>query len=170
VGDADRSGGYEAADVQQVQRYLARQQVGFEAYATVDPMLIADVNASGGATTQDAFVLTRVVAGVPRLEVPAIPALPPAPAPVPLMAMRAAAAPTSTPEDLAKSVPMITTLAEDTTWKRSDWAQDLSQRLADLGTQGSDSSGTSTSRGAARTASGAGGGLIGQLARGLLRR
>ncbi|MCU0869494.1 MAG: hypothetical protein MUF30_07800 [Burkholderiales bacterium] len=76
VGDADADGRYTAADTALIQRFVARQIAGFDPWRSIDAVLVADVNDSGTATAQDAFVMQRVAAGLLRLEIPVIPAAP----------------------------------------------------------------------------------------------
>jgi hypothetical protein len=74
LGDGSGNGAYNTADVQRLQRVVSRLDSGFAAWPNVDPVLVGDVNASGTLTSTDASVLLRRVQGVPRAEIPALPA------------------------------------------------------------------------------------------------
>jgi VCBS repeat-containing protein len=73
VGDASGNAGYSTLDVARMDRVLVHLDTGFGAYPMVDPLIIGDVSASGGFTTQDEDLLWQQVNGVNQPEIPAIP-------------------------------------------------------------------------------------------------
>ncbi|MCM8594071.1 cohesin domain-containing protein [Accumulibacter sp.] len=80
LGDTSGDASYGTLDAQKVQRVLVRLDSGFAAYPNVDPLLVADVNASGTLTSIDASRLLQEVgylsgaSSTDRLEIPPIPA------------------------------------------------------------------------------------------------
>lgn len=71
---------YSSADIILVQRMIGTLITGFSAYQNADPLLIADVNASGTLSSTDIIVLQRVIGTIPVTQIEPLPGVP-APAP-----------------------------------------------------------------------------------------
>jgi hypothetical protein len=54
LGDTSGDASYSTLDGQRIQRVLVKLDSGFAAYANVDPLIIADINASGYLSSIDA--------------------------------------------------------------------------------------------------------------------
>jgi hypothetical protein len=73
-GDATRDAGYGSADLQRLQRVVAKQDKGFGEWALVDPAVIGDVSGNGVFDSADATLFFREISGIDRPEIPPIPA------------------------------------------------------------------------------------------------
>ncbi|MBE2260556.1 MAG: cadherin-like domain-containing protein, partial [Rhodobacteraceae bacterium] len=79
LGDTSGDGAYGTLDGQRIQRVLVKLDSGFAAYANVDPLIVADINASGSLTSIDASRVLQEVSYLTgastadRLEIPPIP-------------------------------------------------------------------------------------------------
>jgi hypothetical protein len=80
-GDSSGNAAYSSLDVQQLQRVIVKSDVGFAAWANVDPVVIADIAGGGSLNSLDATrllqeisFLTGVAGSIDRPEIPPIPA------------------------------------------------------------------------------------------------
>ncbi len=77
VGDADASKGYDALDIQRLQRVVARLDSGFATYPQLDPAILGDTTGDGSLNSLDAQRLQQKVAGLPQPTIPPLPTPPP---------------------------------------------------------------------------------------------
>ena len=72
-GDASGNAAYETLDVEKIQRIVVQADTGFAAWSQIDPLIVADINASGAITSIDASRVFQELSGNDRPEIPPIP-------------------------------------------------------------------------------------------------
>lgn len=73
LGDTTANGGYSAADATRALRIATGLDTGFASYQLLDPVIIADVNATSTITSTDATRLLQEAVGIDRPEIPNLP-------------------------------------------------------------------------------------------------
>ncbi|MCA9249481.1 MAG: dockerin type I repeat-containing protein, partial [Planctomycetales bacterium] len=89
LGDTNGDGHYSALDASLLARVVIGLDSGFDAYAPLDPRLVADVTGNGRLSALDASYVARKAVGLDQAEIPDLPA----PAPVSLVPSISPAAP-----------------------------------------------------------------------------
>jgi hypothetical protein len=72
-GDTTGNGGYSGLDAQRVARVVVGLDAGFEAFPTIDPLIVSDVTGNGGLSGLDAQRIAQMVVGLDPAEIPPLP-------------------------------------------------------------------------------------------------
>jgi hypothetical protein len=72
-GDTTGNGTLSSLDASRVQRVVVGLDSGFEAYDTINPVLIGDTTGNGGLSSLDASRIQQQVVGLPVDSFPALP-------------------------------------------------------------------------------------------------
>jgi hypothetical protein len=77
VGDASADRGYDALDVQQLQRTIVLLDTGFAAYPLLDPVILGDTSGNAVFNSLDASRLQQLLIGFAQTSIPPLPVSPP---------------------------------------------------------------------------------------------
>ncbi|NQV25187.1 MAG: VCBS repeat-containing protein [Rhodopirellula sp.] len=73
LGDASGNQGYSGFDASKIARVAVGLDSGFDAYPTIDPVIIGDASGNGGLSGFDASKVARKAVGLPEPSIPDIP-------------------------------------------------------------------------------------------------